>query len=182
MHCYMHPGTDAAGVCASCGRGMCRDCVAVDTPRLVCRACITRPVYGFEYRSEISFGDFPLVHVCTGMDPVTQRPKVARGVIAIGNIAVGGLALGGVALGLVSVGGLSVGLLVALGGAALGVGISFGGLAVGSVAVGGLAVGFSYATGGAAFGGAIIDGARCDEAARAFFAQYLPGVLPPSCR
>ena len=97
---------------------------------------------GFEYRSEVSFGSWPLVHVCMGVDSITMRPKVARGVIAIGNVAVGGVAVAGVACGLISVGGLSVGLLFALGGAALGLGLSVGGLAIGSVAFGGAAIGF----------------------------------------
>ena len=28
MKCFNHPGTDAVGVCKSCGRGLCRECVA----------------------------------------------------------------------------------------------------------------------------------------------------------
>ena len=182
MHCYVHAGTEAVGVCSACGKAMCRDCIATDTPRLLCRTCSSQPMFGFEYRSEMSIGNLPLVHVCTGVNPVTGRPKVARGVIAIGNIAVGIFALGGLSLGFFSVGGLSIGILGAVGGAALGLGVSFGGLAVGSVAVGGAAIGYTYALGGAAIGPSIIDGRQCDEAARAFFAQYLPGMLPPSCR
>lgn len=138
---------------------------------------------GFEYRSSASIGNWPLVHICAGMDPVTLRPRVAKGVIAIGNIAVGVVAVAGVACGLVSFGGLSIGLLLALGGAALGVGVSFGGLAVGSVAVGGAAIGFSYAIGGAAFGPAVIDGRRCDPAAVEFFRQWIStSILPRTCR
>jgi hypothetical protein len=74
-----------------------------------------------------------------GVDPVTMRPRVARGIIAIGNIAVGGVAIAGVALGIISLGGMSVGLALALGGAAVGLGLSAGGVAIGSVALGGLA-------------------------------------------
>jgi hypothetical protein len=151
--------------------------------RRECTACVARgPVIGFEYKSEASLGSLPLLHITTGVDAATGRPRVARGVIAMGNIAVGGVAIGGVALGLFALGGLSIGLLLALGGTALSLGVSFGGLAVGSVAVEGLAVGFSYAVGGAAFGPAVIDGQRCDEAARQFFSQWLgQGRLPPSC-
>ena len=182
MHCYVHAGTEAVGVCSACGRALCRDCVASDATRLLCRGCASRPLYGFEYRSELSLGNLPFVHVCTGVDPVTQRPKVARGVVAIGNIAVGVFALGGLSLGFFSLGGLSIGILGAVGGAALGFGVSLGGLAVGSVAVGGAAIGYTYALGGAAFGPAVVDGRHCAEAARAFFAQYVPGMLPPHCR
>ncbi len=182
MHCFAHPGTEAVGVCIVCGKALCRDCVASDAPRLVCKGCSGQPLFGFEYRSEVSLGSLPFIHVCTGVDPVTRRPKVARGVIAIGNIAVGVVALGGLSLGFFSLGGLAIGILGAIGGAALGFGVSFGGLAVGSVAVGGAAIGYSYALGGAAIGPSIIDGRHCDEAARAFFAQYVSGMLPPHCR
>jgi hypothetical protein len=182
MNCFVHPSTTAVGVCAVCNKAVCRACVASDSPRVVCTRCVDRPLYGFEYRSELSIGSWPLIHVCSGVNPVTGRPKVARGVIAIGNIAVGGLALGGVAFGLAAIGGLSVGLLLAFGGAALGVGLSFGGLAVGTIAVGGLAVGFSTAVGGAAFGPSVIDGRRCDQAALELMRRWAPGVLPPHCR
>src|SRR5437773_2023722 len=146
MNCFTHNGVAAVGMCSVCQKALCRQCVALDTPRLVCRVCVDRGVlFGFEFRSQTSIGAWPLVHVCTGVDPVTMRPKVAKGVVAIGNIAVGGLAVGGVACGLLTVGGASIGLLFALGGAALGVGLSIGGLAVGSVAIGGAAIGFVYA-------------------------------------
>ena len=182
MQCYIHGGTEAVGVCAVCGRAICRDCVLTDAPRLVCRACADTTLYGYEYTSDLSVGNLPFVHICTGIDPVTRRPRVARGVIAIGNVAMGVVAVGGVAVGLFSLGGLSVGLLAALGGAAVGAGVSLGGLAIGSVAIGGAAIGFSYAMGGAAFGPAVIDAVRCDEAARAFFSEYAPGMIPPNCR
>jgi len=182
MQCYIHRGTEAVGVCSACGRAVCRDCVLADTPRLVCRACGETALYGYEYTSDLSIGNLPFVHICTGIDPVTRRPRVAKGVIAIGNIAMGVVAMGGVSVGLFSLGGLSLGLLAAIGGAAVGAGVSLGGLAIGSVAIGGAAVGFSYAMGGAAVGPAVIDGMRCDEAARAFFSQYAPGMVPPHCR
>jgi hypothetical protein len=184
VNCFTHPRAAAVGMCALCQRGVCADCISRDAPRLVCRACAERGgVIGYEYKSQASIAGWPLVHICGGMDPVTMRPKVARGVVAIGNIAVGGIAIGGVALGLVSLGGLSLGLVLALGGAAIGLGLSLGGLAVGSVAIGGAAVGFQYAVGGAAFAPAIVDGARCDEAAREFILRRIgPALLPPHCR
>ena len=83
--------------------------------------------YGFEYKSPTTIGGWPLVHVCSGFDPVTMRPRIAMGVVAIGNIAVGGLAIGGVACGVFAVGGVSLGLLLAVGGVALGLGLSIGG-------------------------------------------------------
>lgn len=154
------------------------------TKRLVCRACAERgAVLGFEYRSPTAIGGWPLIHVCMGVDAVTMRPKVARGVIAVGNIAVGGLALGGLACGLLAFGGGALGFLLAVGGAALGTGVSIGGLAVGAYAVGGLAVGFVVAVGGGAIGPAIIDAQRCDAAAREFVVRWLgTSVLPPNCR
>jgi hypothetical protein len=182
MNCFAHEGTSAVGLCFVCQKGLCKRCVASDTPRVLCRSCRERGTIGFEYKSAASFGNWPLVHISTGLDPLTMRPKVARGVIAIGGVAIGGLAIGGAVLGLFTLGGVSLGLIFAAGGVALGVGLSVGGLAVGSVAVGGLAVGFLYALGGAAFGPAIIDGRRCDDAAREFLSRWLPGALPPSCR
>jgi hypothetical protein len=121
MNCFVHDRAPAIGVCAVCQKAVCRDCIGRDTPRLVCRTCLEQlRVLGFEYRSAASIGEWPLIHVCTGVDPVTMRPRVAKGVVAIGNFAVGGVAIGGLALGLVSAGGLSIGVLFALGGAAFG--------------------------------------------------------------
>jgi hypothetical protein len=184
MNCFVHERSAAIGVCGVCQRAMCRECVGVQSPRLICRTCVSeRPMLGSEYRSELAVGSWPLVHVCLAVDPITRRPKVARGVIAIGNIALGAVAVGGVACGLISVGGLSLGALFALGGAAIGLGLSIGGLAIGSIAVGGAAIGFVYALGGGAFGPAIIDGRRCDAAAADFFRQWLSSSsLPPNCR
>jgi hypothetical protein len=192
VNCFTHSGRAAVGVCGICQKALCHDCVSRDAPRLVCTACAERGGtlaygwggwygYGFEYKSETVVGGWPLVHVCMGLDPVTLRPRVARGVIAIGNIAVGGLAIGGLACGVLSAGGLSLGLLLAVGGVALGTGLSLGGLAVGSIAIGGAAIGFLYAIGGGALGPAVIDGRHCDEAARSFFSRWLTG-LPPACR
>jgi hypothetical protein len=91
---------------------------------------------GFEYRSAVTVGSWPLLHICAGIDPATMRPRVAKGVIAIGNIAVGVFALGGLSFGLITAGGVSLGLLLALGGVAAGVGLSLGGVAVGAAAFG----------------------------------------------
>jgi hypothetical protein len=194
MNCFTHSRSAAVGMCALCQKGVCHECVATETPRLVCRACAARgrvlPYgwsgwygygYGYEYKSSTTIGGWPIVHVCAGIDPLTMRPRIARGVVAIGNIAVGVLAVGGLACGLFTVGGGSIGLLLAVGGAALGLGVSVGGFAVGSIAIGGAAVGFIYAIGGGAFGPAVIDGRHCDEAARDFVRRWLD-VLPPNCR
>ena len=196
MNCFTHSRTAAVGMCALCQKGVCHDCVGSETLRLVCRACAAGGSalpsawpcgslgwygYAYEYKSGMAIGGWPLVHVCAGIDPVTMRPRIARGVLAIGNIAVGLVAIGGVACGVFTVGGASLGLLLAVGGAALGLGLSIGGLAVGSIAIGGAAVGFFYAVGGGAFGPAVIDGRHCDEAAREFVRRWLD-VRPAICR
>ena len=184
MNCYVHEHAPAVGFCSECQKALCHQCVAQETPRLVCRTCVIHgSAVGFEYRSSASIGSWPLIHICTGINTTTMRPKIAKGVIAIGNIAVGAVAIGGLAVGLVGIGGACLGLALALGGAAIGLGASFGGLAVGSIAVGGAAVGFTYAIGGAAIGPAIIDGTRCDPAARDFVVRWLgASSLPPICR
>jgi len=184
MNCFIHDRSAAVGVCALCQKATCRECIGRESPRLVCRTCADRgAVLGFEYRSAASIGEWPLVHICVGMDPATMRPKVAKGVIAIGNIAVGVVAIAGISLGLVTVGGLSLGILGALGGAAVGLGLSMGGLAVGSIAVGGVAIGFVYAIGGVAFAPAIIDGRHCDPVVRDLIVRWLgPEKIPPQCQ
>ena len=107
------------------------------------------PGIGYEYRSQVEIAGLPLVHVAQGVDPVTGRPRIARGIIAIGNIAFGVVALGGFAMGVVSLGGFSLGLL-ALGGMALG-GVSIGGVALAYyLAAGGMALSLNYAMGGLA--------------------------------
>ena len=138
---------------------------------------------GFDYKSSITVGSWPLVHICAGVDPETMRPRIAKGVIAIGNIAVGVVAIGGLACGLITVGGASLGLLLAIGGAALGVGVSIGGLAVGSIAIGGAAIGFQYAIGGVALAPAALDSMRCDGALLDAARRWIGAVrLPPNCR
>ena len=69
--------------------------------------------YGFgasyEYKSPLTIGGLPLLHVCGGVDPQTLRPQMAKGVIAIGNIAVGTIAIGGAAIGFsYAVGGVAL--------------------------------------------------------------------------
>src|SRR5579872_4667344 len=125
----------------------------------------------FEYKSSLSIGGWPLIHIAGGVDPKTMQLRVAKGVVAIGNIAMGAIAIGGVALGLVSVGGLSLGLLIAVGGVALGAGCS----------IGGLAIGYLFSMGGLAFGPAGIDAVHCAPAARDIAEQWLNGV-PRICR
>jgi len=183
MNCFVHPAEPAIGVCTVCGKAICTHCVGRHSPRLLCASCASGHGFlGFEYRSKTTVRGWPLVHVCSGVDPATMRPRVAKGVIAIGNVAVGGIAFGGVALGLVSIGGLAVGVLGAIGGLAAGLGISMGGVAIGSIAIGGLALGWKIAVGGGAFGPAVIEAGHCDPSAKDFLVRWFGnGVLPPEC-
>jgi len=122
----------------------------------------------------------PLVHVAIGIDPVTGRKRVARGMVAVGNVAVGvlavggiaagGMTIGGVSIGLISLGGVAIGLLAALGGSAIG-SIALGGAALGFVAVGGAACGY-YACGGAAAGVVATGGNVANPAAAAMFTAW----------
>jgi len=105
--------------------------------------------WGYEYRSQLELFGWPLIHIANGIDPVTGRPRVARGIIAIGNIAIGLVALGGLAVGGLAIGGLGLGLLT-LGGIAVG-GVALGGMALAVfLAIGGMAISLGYAVGGLA--------------------------------
>jgi hypothetical protein len=116
MNCFVHERVAAVGLCAVCQKAVCRDCVGRDTPRVICRTCIERrATVGYEYRSSLAIGGWPLLHVCAGFDPVTMRPRVAKGVVAIGNMAIGVVAIAGLSCGLLAVGGLSIGHSVGAG-------------------------------------------------------------------
>lgn len=98
--------------------------------------------FGYEYKSPIMIGSWPLVHIASGYDPVTLQPRIAKGIIAVGSVAIGGIAVGSVAVGVVTVGAVSLGLLSAVGAVAIGFGLSIGAVAAGSIAVGTVALGF----------------------------------------
>jgi predicted Ser/Thr protein kinase len=151
--------------------------VKTDVASLTDMPGIRVAAFGREYRSKTTLFGLPLVHIATGIDPVTGRKRVAKGIIALGDIAVGvialggvamgGVALGGLAVGLVSLAGAAIGLLFALGGMAVG-GVAFGGAAIGVIAVGGGAVGY-YAFGGDGIGVHVLTGRVRDPEAQAFF-------------
>jgi len=127
----------------------------------------------YEYRSERELFGLPLVHIVygIGINPLTGRLRVAKGIIAIGNIAVGGLAIGGLSLGILSFGGLALGL-AAVGGMAVGLMLALGGMAVGFIAIGGGALGY-YALGGGAWGTHALGGNAQDPQAIEFFKRFL---------
>ncbi len=133
-----------------------------------------RGAYGYEYRSERELFGLPLVHIVSGsgIDPVTGRLRVAKGIIAVGPIAVGGLAFGGSAIGVISFGGAALGL-VAVGGVAVGALLALGGLAIGFVALGGGAIGY-YALGGGAWGVHALGGNAQDPNMVEFLRHWFP--------
>lgn len=124
---------------------------------------ILRGHAGYEYKSSTTVFGLPLLHMAYGADPVTGRPRIARGIVALGNIAVGVFASGGIAFGGFAFGGLSVGL-VTIGGVAVGA-IALGGMAVGALfATGGMAVSLAYAVGGGALAPCAFGGSGGDLA------------------
>jgi predicted Ser/Thr protein kinase len=137
-------------------------------------------ILGHEYRSQTTIAGIPLVHMAFGIDPMTGRKRIAKGIIAIGDTAIGlvaiggaacgGIAWGGVAAGLFSFGGLAVSIFLSVGGLALG-GFAFGGLAVGVISLGGAAVGL-YSFGGAVWGLHALGGNSSDEEAMRFFLPW----------
>jgi serine/threonine-protein kinase len=160
--------------CAGCGR-------QISVHAFMCPNC-GRPIYrGFEFRSKTTVFGWPLVHIATGINPLTGCAPVAKGIIAIGQVAIGvfalggcaigGIAIGGITLGLVSLGGLALGILLAMGGMSVG-GVALGGMAVGLVAMGGGAAGY-YAMGGGAWGVHPLGGGVRDPEALRFFADWL---------
>lgn len=151
-----NPVSDKALACPSCGY-----------------AIGAKYLGGYEYRSQKQFLGLPLVHIVLGfgINPITGRIRIAKGIIAIGNIAIGGVAIGGLSLGAISIGGLAVGL-ASLGGMAIGLLIGLGGMAIGFIAIGGCAVGY-YALGGGAFGAHPLGGNQQDPEAIEFFKKFL---------
>ena len=132
---------------------------------------------GFEYKSEARLFGWPLVHITSGYDPQTFRPRVAKGITAIGNMAIGVFAMGGLAIGGITFGGLSLGL-VALGGLALG-GFAVGGVAIGLLfAGGGLAASLLYALGGLALAPHAIGGNNTDPALYQLLQKLFPRSIP----
>lgn len=130
---------------------------------------------GYEYRSQARLFGLPLVHIASGINPSTGRPRIAKGIIAIGNVAVGGFAIGGLSFGVVSIGGLALGL-AALGGLAIGLFLALGGMAIGLVAIGGGAIGY-YALGGGAWGVHPLGENIQDPQAVEFFKRFLGSYL-----
>jgi len=119
------------------------------------------PGAGFEYRSRRTLLGLPWVHITSGIDPRTLRPRGARGIVAIstgkavgclalGSHAYGGLAFGGIAVGLFAFGGFGLGVITFAGFAAAML-LAIGGFAVGPLVFGGLAIGL-YGVGGEGWG------------------------------
>jgi len=134
--------------------------------------------YGYEYKSETQLFGLPLIHIATGYDPQTMRPRMAKGIIAIGNVAIGVFAMGGLALGGIAIGGVGLGVF-AFGGLAVG-GFAFGGGALGIfLALGGMAVSAMYALGGLALAPHFIGGNGVDPAFLALLQKLFPGFPAP---
>ena len=134
--------------------------------------------YGYEYKSEAQLFGLPLIHIASGYDPKTMRPRVAKGILAIGNVAIGVFALGGLALGGIAIGGASLGIF-AFGGLAVG-GFAFGGGALGIfLALGGMAVSAMYALGGLVLAPHFIGGNGIDPSFLRLLQNLLPGFITP---
>ena len=136
-----------------------------------------RYAMGGEYRSKITIGGIPLLHIAWGKDLKTGKPRIARGIIAVGDIAhgafafggvaKGGFAFGGLAIGIVAIGGLGVGV-ISLSGMALALLFAYGGFAIAPVAIGGVTAGY-FAMGGLAFGNYTLSADTYSREANEFF-------------
>ena len=103
------------------------------------------PSPGRDYRTKQSFFGLPLVHVAWGVDPVTHRPRVAKGLLAVGPKAKGLIAVGIEAYGLMAA-GLIAGGIFPVGLLAFGV-LSVGLVAYGIVSTGLLAIALIHCVG-----------------------------------
>ena len=140
---------------------------------------------GIDYRSKQTLLGLPLVHITSGMDPLTGKARVAKGIIAIGGRAHGVIAIGGVAVGGLAIGGAAVGV-IALGGAALGIFssgglaiallLALGGVAIAPLALGGGVIGF-MAFGGGGLGAHVLAGNMQDPVAQHFFGRWVRALL-----
>jgi predicted Ser/Thr protein kinase len=145
---------------------------------------------GVEYKSKKSLWGLPLIHIATGMDPVTGKKRIATGIIAIGDIARGIIAIGGVsfgciafggcAFGALAIGGLGIGLLACSG---LGIGLiaAFAGGAVAPIAMGGGALGY-WAYGGAAYGVHAVSALGVDPKGWDFFEPWVGPAMTAGYR
>lgn len=88
----------------------CRECRhQVSEQALACPNCgapfPARPAwdgFGYEYKSKITIGRLPLVHISFKYRP-NRRPVVARGIIAIGQFACGVICIAQFSIGVISV-------------------------------------------------------------------------------
>ena len=42
MKCYVHKDRDAVGICSVCYKGVCKDCIGTDDPRIICKSCLKK--------------------------------------------------------------------------------------------------------------------------------------------
>jgi tRNA A-37 threonylcarbamoyl transferase component Bud32 len=166
---------------------------ALDAIRSGASGWVRTPTFR-EYRSKRTFLSWPLVHIVSGLDPLTGRPKTAKGWLAIGDSrAVGGFAMaGGFAAGGVAIsGGFSLGVLsvaggFAFGGFALAGGMAFaaavataGGFAIaGVLAVAGGFAGGTFAAGSSARGAHVVSATRHDADFADALANWVNALWP----
>jgi predicted Ser/Thr protein kinase len=138
----------------------------------------------YEYRTRTTLFGWPLIHVATGVDPVTGRKRTAkgiiamgchpRGVIAFGDVAVGVIACGIFGYGLISISVVAVGGF-AIGSAAVGLWLAMGGVALAPIAIGGAVFGY-YANGAMAWGKHVLSPGAFDPLAAKFFTPQATGL------
>ena len=135
---------------------------------------------GYDYQSRKTRLGLPLIHLATGVDLKTGKPRRAKGVIAIGDratgiVAIGVFPFGALAIGAFPFGAIAVGL-VALGGGGIGLAAAFGAFALAPVALGAFSVGY-FASGVRSFGVHAAAGNAQDQAAVDLFPK-LRGSSP----
>jgi hypothetical protein len=97
--------------CRECGREVSENAVACPQCGTPYPARAKWDGYGFEYRSDLTIGDLPLVHISFKYR-ANRTPVVARGVLAIGQFACGVVCVSQFGIGVICVSQFSIGVLV----------------------------------------------------------------------
>ena len=161
------------GNCADCGKELssrapfCPNCGAPQSESKAYKR-LTKPDWGFEWRSQAEIVGFPLIHVAIGRKD--GKLRVAKGIIAIGQFAFGLITVAQFGVGLLFGFGQFIFGFTAIAQFAIAIYFGLGQFATGYIAIGQFALGF-YALGQIAIGKYIWKPGYFDPEAKKFFIE-----------